>query len=85
MHFFGNSWGVHVLPCTPPKYATVLEMVMRREHETELEAAFRPAEWRWMLPETCDDRWHHYAIVFANADQVSYWQKGCIKPDIGSG
>ena len=24
--------------------------------------AFRPAEWRWKLPQVCDDEWHHYAV-----------------------
>ena len=23
---------------------------------------FRPAEWRWKLPQVCDDEWHHYAV-----------------------
>ncbi|XP_048486862.1 calsyntenin-1 [Plutella xylostella] len=23
---------------------------------------FRPAEWRWKIPEVCDNEWHHYAV-----------------------
>ena len=23
---------------------------------------FRPAEWRWKLPQVCDNEWHHYAV-----------------------
>lgn len=23
---------------------------------------FRPAEWRWKIPEVCDNEWHHYSL-----------------------
>ena len=30
----------------------------------------RPAEWRWKLPQVCDNEWHHYAVSvnFPNAE-----------------
>lgn len=41
---------------------------MRRESDAE--PAFRAAEWRWSIPEVCDDNWHTYSILFASVDQV---------------
>ena len=23
---------------------------------------FKPAEWRWKVPQVCDGQWHHYAV-----------------------
>lgn len=46
-----------------------LEMLMRRESDAE--AAFRAAEWRWNLQEVCDSQWHTYSILFASVDQVN--------------
>lgn len=46
-----------------------LEMLMRRESNAE--AAFRAAEWRWSIPEICDNRWHSYSILFASVDTVT--------------
>ncbi|MFH4983628.1 hypothetical protein AB6A40_010337 [Gnathostoma spinigerum] len=51
-----------------------LEMLMRRESNAE--AAFRPAEWRWSLPQVCDGRWHTYSILFASVDQVDLYVDG---------
>ncbi|VDN59109.1 unnamed protein product [Dracunculus medinensis] len=51
-----------------------LEMLMRRESDAE--AAFRAAEWRWNLPEVCDSQWHTYSILFASVDQVDLYVDG---------
>jgi hypothetical protein len=53
-----------------------LAMLLRHENEPESEAKFRPAEWRWQLPHTCDDRWHHYAILFTSLDKVELYVDG---------
>lgn len=39
-----------------------LVMLLRREYTDGEENVFRPAEWRWRLPQVCDNRWHHYAV-----------------------
>lgn len=51
-----------------------LEMLMRRESNAE--AAFRAAEWRWSIAEVCDGKWHSYAILFSNVDQVDLYIDG---------
>ncbi|MCP9262152.1 CAlSYntenin/Alcadein [Dirofilaria immitis] len=51
-----------------------LEMLMRRESNAE--AAFRAAEWRWSIPETCDNHWHSYSILFASVDKVDLYIDG---------
>uniref|UniRef100_A0A915PLH3 Cadherin domain-containing protein n=1 Tax=Setaria digitata TaxID=48799 RepID=A0A915PLH3_9BILA len=51
-----------------------LEMLMRRESNAE--AAFRAAEWRWSIPEVCDNRWHSYSILFASVDTVDLYIDG---------
>jgi len=39
-----------------------LVLLLRREFKSGEENVFRPAEWRWKLPQVCDDEWHHYAV-----------------------
>ncbi|ESO95730.1 hypothetical protein LOTGIDRAFT_116621 [Lottia gigantea] len=40
-----------------------LVLLLRREPTTEEEMEiFKPAEWRWHLPQINDNEWHHYAI-----------------------
>lgn len=39
-----------------------LVLLLRREYVNGEENIFRPAEWRWNLPQVCDNEWHHYAI-----------------------
>ena len=39
-----------------------LVLLMRRDYEEEQRNVFKPAEWRWSLPQVCDNRWHHYAV-----------------------
>lgn len=51
-----------------------LELLMRRESNAE--AAFRAAEWRWFIPEVCDNRWHAYSILFASVDMVDLYIDG---------
>ncbi|VDK66612.1 unnamed protein product [Anisakis simplex] len=57
-----------------------LEMLMRRESQAE--AAFRAAEWRWSIPEVCDDRWHTFSILFASVDQVRANLVACINSSL---
>ncbi|VDN05975.1 unnamed protein product [Thelazia callipaeda] len=51
-----------------------LELLMRRESNDE--ASFRAAEWRWNIPEVCDNRWHSYSILFASVDMVDLYIDG---------
>jgi hypothetical protein len=46
-----------------------LELLLRREAPAEAE--FRAAEWRWALPEVCDNKWHSYALLFHDLDNVT--------------
>ncbi|XP_059047113.1 calsyntenin-1 [Achroia grisella] len=39
-----------------------LILLLRRDFGDGDLNIFRPAEWRWKIPEVCDDEWHHYAI-----------------------
>lgn len=39
-----------------------LVLLLRKEFQEGEENTFRPAEWRWRLPQVCDDEWHHYAV-----------------------
>ncbi|KRX90583.1 Calsyntenin-1, partial [Trichinella pseudospiralis] len=39
-----------------------LEMLYRRVHSSNGKNDFEPAEWRWHVPEVCDDRWHYYSF-----------------------
>ncbi|KAL4712539.1 hypothetical protein ACJJTC_007555 [Scirpophaga incertulas] len=39
-----------------------LILLLRRDFGDGDLNIFRPAEWRWKLPEVCDDEWHHYAV-----------------------
>ena len=36
---------------------------MRQEpSDTPLAGELSPAEWRWEIPQVCDNKWHHYAV-----------------------
>ncbi|XP_023939658.2 calsyntenin-1 [Bicyclus anynana] len=39
-----------------------LILLLRRDFGEGDLNIFRPAEWRWKLPEVCDNEWHHYAV-----------------------
>ncbi|XP_045466915.1 calsyntenin-1 isoform X1 [Harmonia axyridis] len=39
-----------------------LILLLRRDFSEGDLNIFRPAEWRWKIPQICDDQWHHYAI-----------------------
>lgn len=39
-----------------------LILLLRRDFSEGDPNIFRPAEWRWKLPQVCDDKWHHYAV-----------------------
>ncbi|XP_053618892.1 calsyntenin-1 [Plodia interpunctella] len=47
-----------------------LILLLRRDFGDGDLNIFRPAEWRWKIPEVCDNEWHHYAINvrFPNVD-----------------
>lgn len=37
--------------------------LLRREAEDETDMdVFKPAEWRWHIPQINDNQWHHYAV-----------------------
>merc|ERR1719430_1413633 len=39
-----------------------LVMLMRRDYREDERNVFKPAEWRWSIPQVCDNTWHHYAV-----------------------
>lgn len=39
-----------------------LILLLRRDFSEGDLNIFRPAEWRWKIPQVCDDQWHHYAV-----------------------
>ncbi|XP_063542929.1 calsyntenin-1 [Cydia strobilella] len=39
-----------------------LILLLRRDFGNGDLNIFRPAEWRWKIPEVCDNEWHHYAV-----------------------
>ncbi|XP_059490365.1 calsyntenin-1 isoform X2 [Neocloeon triangulifer] len=39
-----------------------LILLLRRDFSEGDLNIFRPAEWRWKLPQVCDNEWHHYAV-----------------------
>lgn len=39
-----------------------LILLLRRDFTKNELNIFRPAEWRWKIPQVCDNEWHHYAI-----------------------
>jgi hypothetical protein len=52
-----------------------LELLLRRE-AAHASAEFRAAEWRWDMPEVCDDQWHSYSILFHDVDNVQLFVDG---------
>ena len=64
-----------------------LVLLLRRGYEETERNVFKPAEWRWTLPQVCDDRWHHYAIsVSAGGAELwldgEQWQAETDNPEI---
>ena len=39
-----------------------LVLLLRRDYKEDERNVFKPAEWRWAIPQVCDNRWHHYAV-----------------------
>jgi len=39
-----------------------LVLLLRRDYKEDERNVFKPAEWRWSIPQVCDNRWHHYAV-----------------------
>jgi hypothetical protein len=40
-----------------------LVFLLRQEYAPDRDLnEFKPAEWRWKLPQVCDSQWHHYAV-----------------------
>ncbi|XP_052856467.1 calsyntenin-1 isoform X1 [Drosophila gunungcola] len=37
---------------------------------------FSPAEWRWKIPEVCDNEWHHYVLNVEDTAKVSLFIDG---------
>ncbi|XP_077288036.1 calsyntenin-1-like [Arctopsyche grandis] len=39
-----------------------LILLLRRDFTEGDLNIFRPAEWRWKIPQVCDNEWHHYSV-----------------------
>jgi len=64
-----------------------LVLLSRREYVEEERNTFKPAEWRWTLPQVCDDKWHHYAVsVFPEGVELTLdgelWQAETNNPEV---
>jgi len=54
-------------------------LLIRREPGKQVDLnQFKPAEWRWALPQVCDGEWHHYAINVGLPDVSSHYCKMTI-------
>lgn len=49
-----------------------LILLLRREFGDGDLKSFRPAEFRWKLPQVCDGAWHHYAVSMQFPDAQLY-------------
>ncbi|XP_021955255.1 calsyntenin-1 [Folsomia candida] len=58
-----------------------LILLLRREHADGDLNTFRPAEWRWKVPQVCDDEWHHYAVSVTFPDVQLYIDGLAVKQD----
>ena len=64
-----------------------LVLLSRREYVEEERNTFKPAEWRWTLPQVCDDKWHHYAVSMSSAGveltlDGELWQAETSNPEV---
>lgn len=55
-----------------------LVFLLRQEYAPDRDLnEFKPAEWRWKLPQVCDNQWHHYAVS-VDFPQVELYVDGHI-------
>lgn len=40
-----------------------LILLLRKNYSDEDLNIFLPAEWRWKIPQVCDNEWHHYSVT----------------------
>ena len=64
-----------------------LVLLLRRHYQEEERNVFKPAEWRWSLPQVCDNRWHHYAVSVSDAGAELFidgeaWESKDDNPEI---
>lgn len=41
-----------------------LILLLRKDYNDGENNIFSPAEWRWKIPQVCDNEWHHYTINY---------------------
>ncbi|XP_065559278.1 calsyntenin-1-like [Artemia franciscana] len=58
-----------------------LILLVRREFGDGDLNSFKPAEWRWKLPQVCDDEWHHYTVNVEDQDIQLYVDGVLFKSD----
>lgn len=54
-----------------------LILLLRRDFSEGDLNIFRPAEWRWKIPQVCDDEWHHYAVS-VNFPDIQLYVDGAL-------
>ena len=64
-----------------------LVLLYRRDYDEQERNVFKPAEWRWSVPQVCDDTWHHYAVSLSEEGAQLYldgelWQSQQNNPEI---
>lgn len=53
--------------------------LLRREADTSSDMeVFKPAEWRWHIPQINDRQWHHYALSM-DFPEVSWCEGSCFQ------
>lgn len=60
-----------------------LVLLLRRDYTDANLNTFQPAEWRWKLPQVCDNEWHHYAVQVKLPEVTLYVDGHIFKPENG--
>ncbi|KAK3853014.1 hypothetical protein Pcinc_040425, partial [Petrolisthes cinctipes] len=60
-----------------------LILLLRREATQANLNTFQPAEWRWKLPQVCDNEWHHYSVHVKFPEVTLYVDGHLFRPESG--
>lgn len=60
-----------------------LILLLRRESTEANLNTFQPAEWRWKLPQVCDNEWHHYSVHVKFPEVTLYVDGHIFRPENG--
>lgn len=60
-----------------------LILLLRRDYTEANLNTFQPAEWRWKLPQVCDNEWHHYSAHVKMPEVTLYVDGHIFRPENG--